>query len=50
MGQPHRAATGEDGAICIALVDGAYRSFRTHQECSIPKLSSEMNAVKLGAV
>lgn len=31
-GQPHRAATGEDGAICVALVEGAYQSVRTHQE------------------
>ena len=35
--EPHRAATGEDGAICVALVEAAYQSVRTHQECDVSK-------------
>ncbi len=34
-GQPHQGATGEDGAICLAMVETAYESARTHQECRL---------------
>ena len=34
-GQPHEAATGEDGAVCLAMVEAAYESARTRQVCHL---------------
>src|SRR5438105_4622511 len=35
-GLPHRGATDEDGTVCLAMVECAYESATTHQECQIP--------------
>jgi predicted dehydrogenase len=35
-GLPHRGATGEDGTLSLAMVECAYESARTHQECPLP--------------
>jgi predicted dehydrogenase len=35
-GLPHQGATGEDGTVCLAMVECAYESAKTHQECRIP--------------
>jgi predicted dehydrogenase len=34
-GEPSHCATGEDGLIGMAVVEGAYRSAQSHQECPI---------------
>ena len=34
-GEPHQGATGEDGAIGLAMVEAAYESARAHQECRL---------------
>jgi len=39
--QPHRAATGEDGTICLAPVEGEYQSVRTHQEYNFSEASDQ---------
>jgi predicted dehydrogenase len=33
--EPSRIATGEDGAICLAVVDAAYRSAEVRRECPV---------------
>ena len=35
VGKPTRGATGEDGTISMAVVESAYQSAESHQECSI---------------